>query len=622
MNEKPIDFLGIVTLQFPFVKQLEQYLDEKEAILVDRLLVSLRFFRGEASQPPALPSTPIVSFKLSDAAEAFSKRIRLLTENKVSQPPLEERLKVVREVNMALWKYVEVLEGCVVELFQQVKLEGIDQWHYALPKSLEAIKDLLLHRIEDLSWTIRRLENPLWQYRWGFASPNSWRTRLIKSCLFWRNPLDSRLLVNLSSSEQFLKSHYYAFMKRYDQYVRLDDETKNASFRLQRYAALGALEKDDKLLYEQLQHWLNLWVLDEKNNKTLSADITLAIKNTVGFDQVTHLFNRYYECLKHALYALSRELKTEGSEWIGMQQRWKEQIALFVEELQTFMDLMVHYREFLLKTDPNPYIRSRFGFTEWIVGPEPLKTKALTQKIYEAKTLHQQFTAIGHSLEQPDTMPQEELYADMERLLHQMSSPLISREMMRKRGESLIDDLGLCNILGCSHFERVDHVGHVLNQAMRLDWKYHVLHEFSEFHIIVDQYRSLVCVGVDPAHEGRLKQFQTLFFHIKAWLARKDPSGHIQDISIDMNDMKTYLQDFLAAVQRLQKDQSSQEAYEEAIKQFRYQLLEYRYFFGEFFSQLIHSEERTSMQLRNRFLFVDQYFESVELLLAQDVQDT
>jgi hypothetical protein len=618
MSEKPIDFQGIVTLQYPLVKQLEQYLDEKKIILIDQLLSSILMFRVEPTHP-ALPSVPIISLKLSDAAEAFSKRAKLLAENRAFKPSLEERVKVVREVNEALWKYVEVLEGCIVELFQQVKLEGMDQWHSALPHSLEAIKDLILQCVEDLRWTIRRLKNPLWQYRWLLASQDSLWTRLIEQCFFWRNPLDPSLLVNLDSSEKFLKSQYQSFKKVYDQYVKMDSEAKERSFNLHRYVALELLEKDYKILYKQMYRLLKLWALAGKDNGTLSPYVTIAIKNVVGVDRAAKLFKRYHEHLRDSLYALSRDLKKvplEGDDGAEMKQNLKNKTILFMEELRDFMDLMASYRGFILKTNPNPYIRSRFGFTEWIVGPEPLKTKALTQEVYEVKALYNQFNAIFNSLEEVNAIPIGEIYSDIERLLHQMASPLISREMLRRRGGILLDDLGLCNILGNINFERVDYVGRVLDQAMRLDWKYHVLHEFSSFHTIVEQYKGLVHVDIDPMHEGRLKEFQNLFFHIEAWLAREDIDTHINDIAIEMNDMKTYLQDLLAAVQRMQKDRScTGESHEHAIKQFRYQLLEYRYFFGDFFLRLTNSEGGSGIQLRNHFLFVDQYFETIEMLL-------
>ena len=81
-----------------------------------------------------------------------------------------------------------------------------------------------------------------------------------------------------------------------------------------------------------------------------------------------------------------------------------------------------------------------------------------------------------------------------------------------------------------------------------------------------------------------------------------------------MNDMKTYLQDFLASIQRAGKEKSSDPFFDEAIVKFCQQLLEYRYLFGQFFLSLMNKSP-DSQQLRHQFLFVDQYFETIENLL-------
>ena len=53
----------------------------------------------------------------------------------------------------------------VTELFQQLGQIGFEQWHPDLIKVVDAIKDLLDVRMEELSWKIKRLESLLWVYR-------------------------------------------------------------------------------------------------------------------------------------------------------------------------------------------------------------------------------------------------------------------------------------------------------------------------------------------------------------------------------------------------------------------------------------------------------------------------
>ncbi len=601
MGWRPIDFQGIMTLQVALVKQLEHYLNEKETVLADRLL--------SAIQPAkvALPSVPQTGLKLSDAVESFNKRSRLLDQTKQDQPSLEQRVKVVKEVNEALWKYVEVLEGCITELFQQLKLGGIDQWHSALSQTVEGLKELLLHRIEDLCWAIRWLKPSLRQYHQDF--------------FFWRNPLDSRLLANLASSEKFLKSRYQSFIKLYDKYTELTTKAKSLYAKQERYVVFTSLEKDERSLYEQMLRWLTLRDLDAHDDRSLVSYITVALKNAVGIDQARTLFKSYYRRLDNTLYSVSKELKKvplEPHENTEVKQSLKERTTLLMEEVQSLMDLIVSYREFLLKTDPNPYIRSRLGFTEWIVGPEPLKTRSLMQLVYDTKELYNRFNMISLSLEGVAPTSLGTVYEEIERLLHEMSSPLISKEMMRRKGDQLLHDVDQCDMLGSLSFEVVAYVGTVLDRSMRVDWKYHVLHENSLFHAIVEEYSGLFDSDSDVVHDGRVEKLKDLFTHIEEWVEKGDVDAHINDIAIDINDMKTYLQDFLATVQRLLKDQSLTETLRDhAIQQLSYQLLEYRYYFGDFIMHLIHAEGSGGAHLRNRFLFVDQYFETIDMLLNE-----
>jgi hypothetical protein len=83
-----------------------------------------------------------------------------------------------------------------------------------------------------------------------------------------------------------------------------------------------------------------------------------------------------------------------------------------------------------------------------------------------------------------------------------------------------------------------------------------------------------------------------------------------------MNDMKSYLQDFLAIIQRTLQGKSKNLFLDDTLNKLGHQLLEYRYLFGQFFTTImIKKLER--VQLRNQFIFVDQYFESMENLLQK-----
>src|SRR5262249_35807288 len=118
---------------------------------------------NEAS--PTLPAsgTPV---KLSDAVEGFSKQVRSIIKEEGAKDDFsdEKAKRVEKEINEILWGFTEVLEGCVVGLFQQIKQIPLHRLHLSLWDAVQGVKDILIHRIEDLIWAVRRLEKPLKEY--------------------------------------------------------------------------------------------------------------------------------------------------------------------------------------------------------------------------------------------------------------------------------------------------------------------------------------------------------------------------------------------------------------------------------------------------------------------------
>jgi hypothetical protein len=254
---------------------------------------------------------------------------------------------------------------------------------------------------------------------------------------------------------------------------------------------------------------------------------------------------------------------------------------------------------------------------EWIVGPEPAKAKKLQSMIYLSEELDGKYSQFLASLDR-DPISQQRLEYEarqaVEKLIHEMGQPLISRTVMRSRAERLLKQLKLCDEIGSPQKSIIDYFDEVFSKVMREDWKYHVLHEFPLFHQMYHMHLGLSEYFEDPAHAFRLERFTGLFDQIAEWVEKENVHAHVHEIQLDINDMKTYLQDFLASVQRAVKDKSENPFLDETIHKFRQQLLEYRYLFGQFFFSIM-SESQEGLQLRNQFLFVDQYFESVENLL-------
>ncbi len=614
MSWRSIDFRGLSDLDQKIVDQLEQYLHQKETRLAHQILNSI--------QPTVLETfSPLLPFggghlKLSEAVEGFTKKVRLLVQGGTNDIPKDNGERVVKELNEALWEFTEVLEGSVVELFQQIKQVSVDRWHLSISRAVHAIKDMLIHYIEDVIWTIRRLEKPLRDYCARFQPKGGMLQRL---GLYWRSYVDPTLLKNLNQSEAFLKQQYEAFDKRYLDYMHISVKVEDALQKMKNYPVLALLDVPEQNLYVDVFRLLKALEINRKPKGTLAQETIRSLKHLASIDSVVRVLRVYYRELKDAFFNSSLELKgldKDPAVFKESLEKLKAKVRDYHYELQQLISTMGHYRTFLLKTDPNPYVRTRWGFSEWVVGPEPVKAKKVLNLIYSGEELSGGYARFFKSLDR-DLITQQrhedQAHQEIEKLLHEMGQPLISRFMMRNRAERLLEQLRECDEIGSAHLDTIYYVEEVLSKAMREDWKYHVLHEFPAFHELYRQHQGLSDYIEDPAHAFRMDRFRLLFDQIEEWVSTGDIYAHVHEIELDVNDMKTYLQDFLATVQRAVKEKSSDPFLDETIYKFKQELLEYRYLFGQFFFALLAKDGNG--QLRNQFLFVDQYFESIENLL-------
>jgi hypothetical protein len=613
----PIDFQGRVDLGPKMIEHLERYLHEKESRLAHQIFNLLKSGEREAHEP-ILPEVKFM--KLSEGVEGFTKRLHLFSRSRSEIFDPEEGKNIIPEINKGLWEYTEVLEGCVTELFQQVKQVPIDRWHVSLFPVVNGLKEILIHRLEDLIWAIRRLEKPLN----NFAGKFHLRTMSWMSWIFTRkSALDPHLLQNLVQTEKVLKASYANFDRLYDEFELLSVKVEQSLEIMKRYPVLASLELPDQNLYIDLFRLLKMLELNRQTNKELTVEGARALKFLTSIDHVLRLFRLYFRELQGAFFNGSLEWKSlseEEGDFQEISQRLQGKVIELEEELKQFKQTMSRYRMFVLKNDPNPYVRSRWGFTEWIVGPEPEKAKKLLNLIYSTEELEALFIQFSHSLIR-DPQSQEKLEhqprMEIEKILHEMGQPLIPRSRMHHHAERLLEALRSCDEIGSPLKGTIHYVEAVLSKAMREDWKYHILHEFNSFHQIYRLHEGLKEFFEDPAHAFRIDRFRHLFAQIQGWVEKEEIFPHVKEIELDINDMKTYLQDFLASVQRYVKEKSEPSLFDERIKKYRHQLFEYRYLFGGFFSKMM-AKNQDGQQLRNQFLFVDQYFETIERLFRSD----
>lgn len=599
-----VDFYGILTLDRSLVEKLRIFLNERESELCESLLGVMPIAGNPHLKSP--------SMRYSQTLDILSNRIKSLREEEVAGSHWQE---VVSKVNITLWRYVELLESIVLELFQQLKQMGMDKWSKDLFHTVEALNELIYHRIDDLIWTFYKLEELMSQYRaLCEGTKNSW---LIFGKLwgYFFSLLDRQILSNLLSSQKYLKLHFNHFKSRFSSYqamlMNVDDQEK----KFRDYPVFTSLEKESQDHFMTFYRVIKIWEENSKKAVITRQELSRTIRQFTPPGKALQLFKNYLRIIKEWLFKLSEEWKeTKDPSLIN-------KILIFKTELITLGAVIGQFRDMVLATDPNPYVRSRLGFTEWIVGPEPRKTKEFLELLYEAEKINGFYRHLEKAIEAPPLenieSKRRRLEKEIDEVLREISQPLASRSLIYNRVDRFFELMEACDELGGSLGDMTHFISKTLIRALRYDWKYQVLPEHSKFNSLIFIHFGFIKKENDPTHERKLHRFKRMIYDIENWIRHKDAYKHLQEIETDINDCKEAFQEILMLVKKqLDNVDDNYLNFKKVRNKITAQLLDYQVLFSKFF-YFIHNHESDGKLVRNQFLFVDQYFEAIEEMLQQ-----
>lgn len=620
---KPIDFQGIASFDRVLVEHLHDYLSYSEAHLSKCIINSIHPLPGE-SLPPSLPPLDGERLRLRDAVQSFGKSVATVTTSQKNLVSPDDWQSTVKQVNAALWEYVEVLEGCVTELYQQLNQVGFENWHEDLTKVVEQINQSLIRQLDECEWLLKRIEPLLWDYRRACEEKGGKSSFWKKILLLGSSLLDRSIYSYLKKSKRFLSIQSKWFTERYNGYHKLKDKIENSSRKFKGYHIYSELNESVQRDFKKLYELLKLWTINVKTKSLPPREPIRAIRSLYSLEYAEKVFDQYYRKLEEALYEKSRDIKVDSVHLYRDPSSRKvasEMVRGLRAEVHTLGATIECYRDFDLRTHPNPYVRNRWGFTEWVVGPEPEKTRELLDLVYEVEFLDKLLERFGESINKgPQKNEAQQFntqYEMIKRTLHEMGQPLSSKAVMKSRAERLLEQMEEINELGSFDDDIINMMGKVFSKAMRADWQYHVLFEFPLFHQLYRIHQGITGKNTDLKHQNRMSKFREIIDELQGWVKKCDTHRHVHEIETDMNDMRGYLQDFLALVQNFSvNDGLDAVSAQVEISHFARQLLEYRYLFGSFF-QMLHQHEPEGKLIRNQFLFVDQYFEAVESQLHE-----
>lgn len=611
---QPIDFHGIVTLSKSVVKDLREYLDLKENQLGHQIL-HVVLPSKEDSLPPIILPTLSGNITLGHSVDIFGKRVQSLDEAGKQLSVENDWNEIVLLLNKSCWCYIELLEGMAIELFQQLDQIGVELWGRELIGVVDDTKALLQKKIKEAIHSFNTLEKHLKTFR--LISERNVGLKAKVKRLFHHRLLDKNLFRNLEKTNKFIGFRYQIFMHRFEQFEMLLQSTDSSTKKFENYQVLGCFEERQKLNFVRLYQWIRIWELNQTTKSLPEREFVRAIRALLAPEKFFHFFKEYEKALWESLFNGSRSIKVKPYIYTDLVSRIQYQHMLqgCIAEVHTLGVIVRKFRDFLLKTDPNPYIRSRLGFGERIVGLEPAISKDLMNLVFDIETLDSLFKKLMASSEKREDTSfadLEKAKSNIEQLLHEMAQPLASYSLMSLKGKAFVQQLELVNELGSTCAGSVVFVGNVLSRALRNDWKFHVFHEIADFQQILKIHQGIVGSVLENHHLNRMRHFKKLINRIEEWVKNDDTFRHLGEIEAEISDLKGYLQDFLAHVQRIARNGEADQVVDvQQLNAISNQLLEYRFLFGRFFHEL-RREKGEERLVRNQFLFVDQYFESVE----------
>jgi len=589
MTWQVIDFQRIIILDQSLVEQLKGYLQEKETALGSEILASLPLGR-EGITPPRLEPSQLVRLSLSDAVDGFAKKIRGVLAKEPEIVTSANLKQMTDTIDNAFLNHVEVLEGAVRELFLQVDQIGLENWTTGLLKSLDSFQDLFFHSIENAMLAFDRVEGLLREFRGGFS---------------FTSVLEKPDLKGLLS---FLKARYKKASRSLQGHLDLESRVHESAKKLETYEVLSRLDETHREKYKKIYFYTKLGQIEP----CLCKELMRALSHAVSEGYAIEIFRDYLKALYSAHYHQSRVLKKENKRYLadpGGLERILDVMKGYHAEILTLGSTVTRYRDLLLKTDPNPYVRSKWGFTEGIVAPEPKAAKTLHEMELDVDSLKRLNDHLLNSIEKAEKTPSEKIPMSpwTHKLIYEMGQPLTSQAMAKSRAEKVLEDLDRIDEIGSTNMYTIDYTGDILSRLLRADWKYHVLHEIPLFNELMKNHIGILGFVDDRRHLNRMNKFLYVTKELTHWFEKHETRKHEREIEFDVNDLKIYLQDFLALVQRT--DDKGK------LDELSYLLLLYRRLFGEFFHRLVISDE--GRRLRLKLLFVDQYFESIDKKLFE-----
>lgn len=575
-------------------EDLKAYLEDKRSALRDTLLFSISFERG--GRGPYLEAPVYESDSFEYALSEFDKRSDILTREDLEH--FDHETLIDRFSNI-LWNYVEILEGMCRELFEQLKSLPVDLWDNELFDRLESAKVFLWGKLKEIDNFIKHLNVSLKFFILKCLRARKF-TFLDRVRAYLKSPLDLELNKRVKKAELYLHHEFQHFAKDFAFLKKTEARIETEQYKFEGYSILNQLEYDKQRLYRRLWRLTKLWKAAKINQKNLLPRFAKTIRHVCPCGRVSLLAKDYLKQMKDNVFEFARGNRLNRD--LGAQ----AVISMWRGEIFTLKVMLESYRNFLTETDTHHKAAS---FLPWKQFQDTRKSKDLQLQIEQAVLIDKWLADLFDAQERivdKDVQEERVRFRKIDRLLQDMSQPLISRSVMKSRSGELIKELSEADELVSTLPEVSELMLNVLLRAFKAD-KYETLTEADGFWNLWEIHHGLTYTHPSLNHTRRMKDYTRVVQHLKHWIAQHQLSTHIHDTEHDIHDIQEGLQEFYHSI----KDDMLPVKKWELKKE----LLEERVFFSSFFSYL--RKEKEGKWLRAEFSFVDTYFESISQKLNE-----
>lgn len=554
-------------------EDIKAYLDKKRQVLKEALSLAFLLPPEHAPMLPA-PDSEINLREINQKIQAGEWRgdYKLLEAS----------------IHVILNEYVEILQGMVHGLFDQLGRAGIDQWSPQLYEKVDAAKDLLLERNVEAETLIKGLNKTLKTLH-DKTQEKGWMEKIKAP---FQSYIDPDLIKKTRETTQFLNSQSKDFSKQFLFLTQSYEQIAKEEQAFSNFLVLDTLEPAARDFYVRTFRLVRLFDLNRKEDKLPPKMVAKSLKHSLPAGKVNRNLHEYLHAMQDGLCQVAKTCKEH------LDASSQAVICFARSEIHSFK-LTVEKMHLFWK-EHEGVKRGVISFFKKHVPRRAQELSQLSKEAVELDASYKRLLNISEGGAKEDPVVVRARLQTVDNLLHDLNQPLLSNALFKKKAEELSLKLLELDELTSTSEQVIFSVRKALIALSLLDLHYHELSEMENFHKAYDIHRGMLEIPLSPSHYKRMKLYYKVINQIKHGIKAHDLNEHAKEIEHEIHDAQEALQEFF----RLSQNGGLQ------LFSMQEELLEESHLFDNFF-YFLKKKDLEGRYLRQEFAFVDNYFDAI-----------